>query len=230
MTIPWDAVRHCWEEIATPAMRAMSAGYARDLGACTRPAVLAIDLYAQAFAGDTAVDPALLQATFPGSCGRFAHEALPAVTSVLATARRLRLPVFHSTLDRSALSAAPATRRRDTAAVSPALWAFQPECAPEPGEAIVPKRRASAFFGSGLGDEMRQRGVETVIVVGETTSGCVRASVVDAYSHGFAVVVVEDAVFDRSWLNHCVNLFDMHHKYADVLPSSAVIQMLRDAL
>jgi len=60
-------------------------------------------------------------------------------------------------------------------------------------------------------------GVDSVIVCGETTSGCVRASVVDAYSNGFHAVVAEECVFDRSLISHKVNLFDLHHKYADVM-------------
>jgi nicotinamidase-related amidase len=60
-------------------------------------------------------------------------------------------------------------------------------------------------------------GIGSLIVCGESTSGCVRASVVDAYSNGFHVVVVEECCFDRSLISHKINLFDMHHKYADVM-------------
>jgi isochorismate hydrolase len=63
-------------------------------------------------------------------------------------------------------------------------------------------------------------------VVGESTSGCMRATTVDGYSNGFHMVVVEDGVFDRSWLNHCINLFDLHHKYADVMTSTTVQGLL----
>jgi nicotinamidase-related amidase len=64
-------------------------------------------------------------------------------------------------------------------------------------------------------------------VCGESTSGCVRASVVDAYSYGFHTVVVEEGCFDRSLLSHKVNLFDLHHKYADVMHVDEVVRALR---
>ena len=82
---------------------------------------------------------------------------------------------------------------------------------------IIYKERASAFFGTPLIAHLKRRGVESLIVCGESTSGCVRASVVDAYSYGFHTVVVEEGCFDRSPLSHAINLFDVHHKYADVM-------------
>ena len=76
---------------------------------------------------------------------------------------------------------------------------------------------ASVRSMAGLGAHLTQAGVDTLLVCGESTSGCVRASVADAYSNGFHVVIAEECVYDRSLLSHKVNLFDMHHKYADVM-------------
>ena len=76
---------------------------------------------------------------------------------------------------------------------------------------------------------LTQLGVQSLIVCGESTSGCLRASAVDAYSNGFHVALVEECCFDRSLLSHKVNLFDMHHKYTDVMHVSEVIAHL-DAL
>jgi len=72
-------------------------------------------------------------------------------------------------------------------------------------------------------------GVDSLIVCGETTSGCVRASVVDAYSNGFHVTVAEECVFDRSLLSHKVSLFDLHHKYADVMHVEEILSHLKPA-
>ena len=88
---------------------------------------------------------------------------------------------------------------------------------PEPGDLIIYKERASGFFGTPIVAHLTRMGIDSLIVCGESTSGCVRASVVDAYSYGFHVVVVEECCFDRSLLSHKVNLFDLHHKYADVM-------------
>ena len=71
-----------------------------------------------------------------------------------------------------------------------------------------------------------QSGVDTVIVCGESTSGCVRASVADAYSNGLHVVIAEECVFDRGLLSHKINLFDMHHKYADVMHLDEIAEQL----
>ena len=82
---------------------------------------------------------------------------------------------------------------------------------------MIYKERASVFFGTPLVAHLTRQRVDTVIVCGESTSGCVRASAVDAYSYGFHTVVVEECCFDRSLISHKVNLFDLHHKYADVM-------------
>jgi nicotinamidase-related amidase len=69
---------------------------------------------------------------------------------------------------------------------------------------------------------------DTLIVTGGTTSGCIRATVVDAFSYNYPVIVVEDAVFDRGELSHAVNLFDMDQKYANVMPGDAVLRYLAE--
>jgi len=99
-----------------------------------------------------------------------------------------------------------------------------------PSDTIIRKMRASAFFGTPLIAQLTQLGVQTVVICGESTSGCVRASAVDAYSHGFHVVLVEECCFDRSLLSHKVNLFDLHHKYADVMKIDDVVSSLRGSV
>jgi maleamate amidohydrolase len=90
------------------------------------------------------------------------------------------------------------------------------ELAPEPGELVVRKQVPSAFFGTGLAAWLTQRSVQTLAVAGAVTSGCVRASVVDAMSLGFRPLVVSDCVGDRAIGPHDANLFDMEQKYATV--------------
>ncbi len=92
-----------------------------------------------------------------------------------------------------------------------------PELAPTAGELVIRKRMPSAFFGTGLAGWLSFRRVDTVLVAGCTTSGCVRASVVDACSHDFRTVVVTDCVGDRAMAPHEANLFDMGQKYADLM-------------
>jgi len=129
------------------------------------------------------------------------------------------LPVIYTTGD-NRLHARPqtvtATNRRPGKSVENPQEIFD-AFAPEPEDLMIFKQRASGFYGTPLVAHLTQAGIDTVIICGESTSGCVRASVVDAFSNGFHVVVVEECTFDRSFLSHQVNLFDMHHKYADVM-------------
>ena len=106
------------------------------------------------------------------------------------------------------------------------MWEIKEEFTPQEGDLIVYKQRASAFYGTPLIAQLHQMGIQSVIVCGESTSGCVRASVVDAYSNGIHVAVAEQCCFDRSDLSHKVNLFDMHHKYADVMHVDEIVKHL----
>lgn len=101
-----------------------------------------------------------------------------------------------------------------------------PELKPLAGELMVRKTQASAFFGTGLAPWLVQQGCDTVVVTGCTTSGCVRASVVDALSHNFRPIVARDCVGDRAAAPHEANLFDMAQKYADVLERDEIFAAL----
>ncbi|MVW70155.1 MULTISPECIES: isochorismatase family protein [unclassified Bordetella] len=98
-----------------------------------------------------------------------------------------------------------------------------PQLAPAPGEYVVRKSTPSAFFGTMLAPWLAQRGVQTLLVAGCVTSGCVRASVVDAMQSGFRPLVVSDCVGDRAIGPHDANLFDMAQKYAAVMPLAQAI-------
>ena len=100
------------------------------------------------------------------------------------------------------------------------------ELSPQAGEFVVRKTQASAFFGTHLGSVLTDRGVDTLVVAGCTTSGCVRASVVDAMSMNYRTVVACDAVGDRALGPHEANLFDMGQKYADLITVREIIAVL----
>jgi maleamate amidohydrolase len=97
---------------------------------------------------------------------------------------------------------------------------------PRKGEAIIRKTQASAFFGTGLAPLLTGRGIDTLLVAGCTTSGCVRASVVDAMSHNFRTVLLRDCIGDRAEAPHVANLFDMEQKYADAIDSGGLGDLL----
>jgi maleamate amidohydrolase len=107
--------------------------------------------------------------------------------------------------------------------------AIVPELTPAPGELVVRKTVPSAFFGTQLTPWLAQRGIQTLLVAGAVTSGCVRASVVDAMSYGFRPFVLSDCVGDRALAPHDASLFDMAQKYATVLPLSEALAAISAA-
>jgi maleamate amidohydrolase len=100
---------------------------------------------------------------------------------------------------------------------------------PEPADYVLTKRHSSAFIGTELQQVLQTRGIDTVVLVGCSTSGCVRQTAVDANAYGFRSVVVADAVGDRSWAQHEANLVDLDGKYADVVGSEEAITALTGA-
>lgn len=105
-----------------------------------------------------------------------------------------------------------------------------PELAPRAGEYMVRKTQASAFFGTNFAPWLTLNGVDTLVITGCTTSGCVRATVVDAVSYNFRPIVVTDCVGDRAMGPHEANLFDMGQKYADLMERDRLIEALSAAL
>ena len=121
----------------------------------------------------------------------------------------------------------PALKRlTDDAAISQIV----PELAPEPGEYVVRKTGPSAFFGTSLASWLNAKGVDSLLVTGATTSGCVRASVIDAISYNYRTTVVTDCCGDRALDPHAANLFDMGQKYADLLTAAEAIAAARAAI
>ena len=103
------------------------------------------------------------------------------------------------------------------AGAHPELAAFDPALAPAPGETVITKQYASAFFGTTLASTLVDAGVDTLLIAGVSTSGCIRATALDACQHGFIPLVVREAVGDRHPAPHEANLFDLQAKYAEVV-------------
>ena len=222
-----DFEDHCWRDIVPADILELYAHYERELFVGPAPALIAIDLYELAYQGG-AKPVAEVSETYPSSCGEHAWNAIAPTKRLFAAARAAGLPIFYTTQDtrpESVPKRIMATKRQ-RASLDPAGYAIRPEWAPQPGDVVITKQRASGFFGTPMQAHLTQLGVQTVIICGESTSGCVRASAVDAYSHGYHVVLVEECCYDRSPLSHKVNLFDMHHKYCDVLRIDQVVAHL----
>lgn len=106
------------------------------------------------------------------------------------------------------------------------LTEIDPRIPPAPGEIVITKKFPSGFYGTNLQSLLTGLGIDTTIVIGNSTSGCVRATVIDAVSGGFRVILPRECVADRAPLSHAVNLFDMDSKYADVVATAEVIEYL----
>ena len=218
-----DFEDHCWKDVVDKEVIEIYASYKREVYVGRNPAVLAIDLYRKAYlGGNRAV--AEVNKEFDGSCGENAWNAMKPTQQLLTAARRAGVPVIYTT--RHADTAGVHSTNRKKLDESEDLYAIQSELAPEKGELVIYKERASAFFGTPLVTHLRRIGAESLIILGESTSGCVRASTVDAYSFGFHNTLVEECTYDRSMLSHKVNLFDLHHKYADVMHADEVVAHL----
>lgn len=192
-------------------------GIGSQIGFGDHPAVIVVD-YQLAFT----------RGALAGDCP---EQALRSTARVCEAARALGAPVYYTVCAYEAdlSDAGPfgvkcpglvaCERGTDGCDVDPLVQ-------PAPGDTVLEKQQPSAFFGTGLHERLVGHGVDTVIVCGTTTSGCVRATVVDGMSLGYRVVVPIEAVADRAQTPHDQALFDMGHKYADVVPESAVLGAL----
>jgi len=106
-------------------------------------------------------------------------------------------------------------------------YRFVEEVAPLEGDILLPKKHPSAFFGTPLVSHLVDLGVDTLFIVGCTTSGCIRASAVDAFAYNFRVIIPHDAVYDRSETVHKVNLFDLSQKYADIVDTAEAVDLVK---
>jgi maleamate amidohydrolase len=222
-----------WRSAVSERDRAVyaAAGYGERGRLGARPAILVVDVTIS-FTGDRP-EPILDSIRrFPASCGEDAWRSMQAIARLLEAGRRASVPVFYTTGPNYTPLVAGSLggknpRFLEGDAQAQAFGNSIPEMvAPAAGDVVIPKDKASAFFATPLVPYLVELGVDTIILAGCTTSGCVRASCVDAFSWNYRVAVVEECVFDRSETSHRVSLFDMHQKYANVTPLAETLAYL----
>lgn len=161
-------------------------------------------------------------------------SAVQASVSLLATARRAGVPIIYTKVVYHPSGAdgglfvqkVPALR---TLVEDAPLGVIDPKITPEAGDLVIAKNYPSGFFGTTLASTLHTQGIDTIILIGCSTSGCVRATAVDAIQHGFRVVVPRECVGDRHDGPHEASLFDIQAKYGDVLPQADVENHLQHA-
>jgi nicotinamidase-related amidase len=225
-----------WQDFLTEQDRALLHSWAKTTpdGAVARPALLIVDAYYEALGlRREPIEDAVKH--WPMSCGLEGWKAVDNTVAVLDAARRHRIPVVFSRNiagfpspwvrwgdpQRTSLEHLPEHERRRANDIVD-------ELAPLDGELVIEKAAPSAFRGTPLMFHLTHLGIDTLVVCGETTSGCVRSTVVDASTNRLHVMVVEDCCFDRLQASHHINLLDMHLKYGDVVDSGAAIAYMSE--
>ncbi|HZT24153.1 MAG TPA: isochorismatase family protein [Pseudolabrys sp.] len=220
---PWDTIIPQHEQEAYRA-----AGFGRRAGLGKRPALLIIDVQYRTVGTEPRPFMEAIK-EFPTACGEVGWNAVRQIARVLALFRSRNWPVLYPYV--SPKESFDTGRLADKV---PALmtvakhgYDFVAEIAPEKDDVLLPKKHPSAFFGTPLVSYLIERGVDTLVVTGCTTSGCVRGTVVDGFAYNFRILVPHECVYDRSQVSHAVNLFDMSEKYADVVSTDAALAALQ---
>jgi len=217
-----------WDDVLDDELRDLLARRPVRSMAGKRPVLVAVDLYDLVYDGGPLPVVDLME-KFPASCGEFAWRALPGTVELFEAARAVNIPIVHVTYDTrietDPRNVHPTNRKRRQPDL--ALYKFKDELAPGDGELVVYKKRASGFFGTPLSAFLNELGADMLYFVGESTSGCLRASVIEAFSYGYPVAVVADGTFDRYPLNHKVSLLDLHLKYATVVDLADALSGMR---
>lgn len=193
--------------------------YGTRVGFGLRPALILVDF---------------CQGYFDPACDLYSgvEDALASALRIRAAARAAGIPViltnvvYHPSAIDGGRFYEKAAPLRYFLAGSP-MGAWPVGLVPEPDELIISKQYPSAFFGTSLASTLTALSVDSVLLTGLTTSGCIRASCVDAMSHGFRTAVVADACGDRHAAPHDANLFDMNAKYADVVREGEAVAFLQ---
>ena len=188
-------------------------GFTRRLEPGASPALLMIDLVRAYFVEDS-----------PLYGGAGCARALTGAIALLGAARRAGIPVIHTNVayqpggrDGGVFFRKVPALSRFEAGLHPEHAAFADGVEPVAGETLITKQYASAFFATSLASTLASLKIDTVLIAGVSTSGCVRASAVDCCQHGYIPLVVRDAVGDRADGPHEANLFDLQAKYAEVI-------------
>lgn len=219
-----------WADVITDddEARYAAAGFGQPVGMGSSPALLIIDVQYRTV-GNTPKPFFESLEDYRTSCGDVAWAAVPHIRTILDAFRESGRPVFYPYVapkrayDAGRLGAkVPAIMN-----IAERGYDFVAEIEPSNDDVLLPKYHPSAFYGTPLISYLIDRGVDTLVVCGCSTSGCVRSTVVDAFANNFRVVVPHDAVYDRSQTVHQVNLFDMAQKYADVTTADEVAANIR---
>jgi len=219
MTMPWDGIIPDADQQIY-----QRAGFGRPSPWGTRAALIVIDVQYRSV-GTQRLPIAQSMDEFATSCGDAGWRAIDALVPLIARFRSAGLPILYPFVaPKEAFDGGRLAEKVPALMTIPRHgYDIVKEVAPEPQDVRIPKRHSSAFFGTPLLSYLLDRRVDTVVLAGTTTSGCIRCAAVDAFSYNFSVFVPHDCVFDRSPFSHAVSLYEMAQKYANVVTAADVL-------
>jgi nicotinamidase-related amidase len=189
-------------------------GHGSRVGFGKRPVILIIDVN-YGFCGETPAPILESIEAYHNSCGEEAWAGIAAIERLLDAGRAKRVPVVYTTGFDQPIAGTFGLANQ-----------IVPPIAPRQHDIVITKTMPSAFFATNLASYLVYLAADTILVCGTTTSGCVRASVIDGFSNNYRMIVVEEGTFDRGQASHAINLFDMDMKYADVEPLDSVLSYI----
>jgi maleamate amidohydrolase len=214
-----------WDAFLTEHDKAIAAqaGYGQPMGLGARLALLLIDA-TYLFIGDSTLSEEESLRIYRNSCGQAGWDAVGAMAKLAGRARSKGIPVIYTRpvavrkdgLNRGRWLDKNRRGREDTAP-APRARDFADEIAPTAQDIVIEKEKPSAFFGTPLTSYLTDWKIDSLLMCGGVTSGCIRSSVLDGFSYNYRVGVVREGTFDRIEASHWMNLFDMDQKYADVV-------------
>jgi nicotinamidase-related amidase len=219
---PWDGIVSA-EEIR----RYEAAGFGRPTGLGAHPALLIIDVQYRTI-GTQRLPYWQAIEEFKTSCGEVGWAAVDNIAPLLRLFRQKRLPVlFPYVAPKMSYDGGRLGQKVPEIMNIPTHgYDFPAEIAPLDTDILIPKKHPSAFFGTPLVSYLVEKGIDSLVVTGCSTSGCVRGTVVDGFAYNYRVTVPQECVFDRSPSAHAVNLFDIAYKYGDVRPVADIMAEL----
>ncbi len=223
MSAPWE--RYLGPEDEAVIARAR---FGRRMGFGERPAVLVIDAqrYMVGQEGD--------DASWPSSCGNVGRRAVAEIARVISAAHAANVPCFFTLFEVARDGSDMGVYRRKRDLLRSEHWCLAgslgaqlvPGLEAAVGDVVFVKKKPSGFHGTPLLGYLVDRGIDTVIVTGGSTSNCIRATVFDASSYNYRTIVAQEAVFDRIPISHAISLFDMDRQFADVVQVIDIVAYL----
>ena len=229
-------MKRIWDDFLTEQDKKVfhKSGYGTKAGFGNRPVLLVIDINYN-FLGDKPKPILDSIEDWPNSCGEIGWNCLPNIKKVLNSCRNKKIPIIYTTgevrndkWDRG--SWAWKNQRTSSEKLSK-NYNFDPndiieDIRPQSKDIIIKKLKPSGFYGTNLQSFLNLFSADTLLILGTTTSGCVRATAIDGFSANYRISIIEDCCFDRSEASHAINLCDLNAKYADVIKSEEVINYL----